>query len=73
MKGLSLMRRTRPNYVALLICLMAVATSANVLSLRPTKKPAKWFMRFKRNTTAHDGAPLDFERAVDAPIALLGR
>ena len=28
---------------------------------------------FKRNTTAHDGAPLDFERAVDAPIALLGR
>ena len=28
---------------------------------------------FKRNTTASDGAPLDFERAVDAPIALLGR
>ena len=28
---------------------------------------------FKRNTTAHDGAPLDFERAEDAPIALLGR
>lgn len=28
---------------------------------------------FKRNTTAYDGAPLDFERAVDAPIALLGR
>lgn len=28
---------------------------------------------FKRNTAAHDGAPLDFERAVDAPIALLGR
>lgn len=28
---------------------------------------------FKRNTTANDGAPLDFERADDAPIALLGR
>ena len=28
---------------------------------------------FKRNTAAHDGAPLDFERAVDAPIALLSR
>lgn len=28
---------------------------------------------FKRNTAAGDGAPLDFERAVDAPIALLGR
>lgn len=28
---------------------------------------------FKRNTSATDGAPLDFERAVDAPIALLGR
>lgn len=28
---------------------------------------------FKRNTAAGDGAPLDFERAEDAPIALLGR
>lgn len=28
---------------------------------------------FKRNTAANDGAPLDFERAEDAPIALLGR
>lgn len=28
---------------------------------------------FKRNTTALDGAPLDFERPADAPIALLGR
>lgn len=28
---------------------------------------------FKRNTAAGDGAPLDFERAVDAPIALLER
>lgn len=28
---------------------------------------------FKRNTAAGDGAPLDFERDVDAPIALLGR
>lgn len=28
---------------------------------------------FKRNTTATDGAPLDFERALNAPIALLGR
>ena len=28
---------------------------------------------FKRNTAAGDGAPLDFERAADAPIALLGR
>lgn len=28
---------------------------------------------FKRNTTASDGAPLDFERPADAPIALLGR
>jgi len=28
---------------------------------------------FKRNTAAHDGAPLDFERHEDAPIALLGR
>lgn len=27
---------------------------------------------FKRNTAANDGAPLDFERAEDAPIALLG-
>ena len=28
---------------------------------------------FKRNTSATDGAPLDFERPDDAPIALLGR
>ena len=28
---------------------------------------------FKRNTSALDGAPLDFERAENAPIALLGR
>lgn len=28
---------------------------------------------FKRNTTASDGAPLDFERDDDAPIALLAR
>ncbi len=28
---------------------------------------------FKRNTSASDGAPLDFERPDDAPIALLGR
>ncbi len=28
---------------------------------------------FKRNTAAHDGAPLDFERIENAPIALLGR
>ncbi|WP_296417959.1 hypothetical protein [Pseudooctadecabacter sp.] len=28
---------------------------------------------FKRNTSAADGAPLDFERPDDAPIALLGR
>ena len=28
---------------------------------------------FKRNTTATDGAPLDFERDENAPIALLGR
>tara|TARA_R110002073_G_scaffold18273_2_gene67871 strand:+ start:157 stop:531 length:375 start_codon:yes stop_codon:yes gene_type:complete len=28
---------------------------------------------FKRNTAAADKAPLDFERADDAPIALLGR
>jgi len=28
---------------------------------------------FKRNTSANDGAPLDFERPDDAPIALLGR
>ena len=28
---------------------------------------------FKRNTAANDGAPLDFERIKDAPIALLGR
>ncbi|MBU2992591.1 hypothetical protein Q4555_08220 [Octadecabacter sp. 1_MG-2023] len=28
---------------------------------------------FKRNTAASDGAPLDFERKKDAPIALLGR
>ncbi len=28
---------------------------------------------FKRNTSAADGAPLDFARAKDAPIALLGR
>lgn len=28
---------------------------------------------FKRNTSATDGAPLDFERAENAPIALLGR
>lgn len=28
---------------------------------------------FKRNTAANDGAPLDFVRADDAPIALLGR
>ncbi len=28
---------------------------------------------FKRNTTATDGAPLDFVRAENAPIALLGR
>ena len=28
---------------------------------------------FKRNTAANDGAPLDFARADDAPIALLGR
>jgi hypothetical protein len=28
---------------------------------------------FKRNTTAGDGAPLDFERIENAPIALLGR
>lgn len=28
---------------------------------------------FKRNTAAGDGAPLDFVRDVDAPIALLGR
>jgi len=27
---------------------------------------------FKRNTAASDGAPLDFERAENAPIALLG-
>lgn len=27
---------------------------------------------FKRNTAAGDGAPLDFERAENAPIALLG-
>lgn len=27
---------------------------------------------FKRNTAANDGAPLDFERPDDAPIALLG-
>lgn len=27
---------------------------------------------FKRNTAAHDGAPLDFERATGGPIALLG-
>jgi len=28
---------------------------------------------FKRNTSATDGAPLDFVRPDDAPIALLGR
>lgn len=28
---------------------------------------------FKRNTAAGDGAPLDFVREADAPIALLGR
>ncbi|WP_171232692.1 hypothetical protein [Ruegeria sp. HKCCA4812] len=28
---------------------------------------------FKRSTAAHDSAPLDFYRAPDAPIALLGR
>ena len=28
---------------------------------------------FKRNTTASDGAPLDFERDENAPIALLAR
>jgi len=28
---------------------------------------------FKRNTSASDGAPLDFERAENAPIALLPR
>lgn len=28
---------------------------------------------FKRNTAAHDGAPLDFERVENAPVALLGR
>lgn len=28
---------------------------------------------FKRNTAAGDGAPLDYERPDDAPIALLGR
>lgn len=28
---------------------------------------------FKRNTSAADGAPLDFERQENAPIALLGR
>jgi hypothetical protein len=28
---------------------------------------------FKRNTAAGDGAPLDFVRAEDAPIALLAR
>lgn len=28
---------------------------------------------FKRNTAAGDGAPLDFERIENAPIALLGR
>lgn len=28
---------------------------------------------FKRNTAASDGAPLDFEREENAPIALLGR
>ena len=28
---------------------------------------------FKRNTSTTDGAPLDFERPDDAPIALLGR
>lgn len=28
---------------------------------------------FKRNTAAQDGAPLDFVRSKDAPIALLGR
>ncbi len=28
---------------------------------------------FKRNTAAGDGAPLDFVRAENAPIALLGR
>ncbi len=28
---------------------------------------------FKRNTSATDGAPLDFERDANAPIALLGR
>ncbi len=27
---------------------------------------------FKRSTAAHDSAPLDFYRAPDAPIALLG-
>lgn len=28
---------------------------------------------FKRNTTASDGAPLDFVRSENAPVALLGR
>ncbi|KNG94751.1 hypothetical protein [Pseudaestuariivita atlantica] len=34
---------------------------------------SEWRFDFKRNTAAADKAPLDFYRAPDAPIALLGK
>lgn len=34
---------------------------------------SEWRFDFKRNTAASDRAPLDFYRAPDAPIALLGK
>ena len=43
------------------------------LIVAASEEAGQMVYEFKRNTSAADGAPLDFVRAEDAPIALLGR
>lgn len=43
------------------------------LIVAASEDAGRMIYEFKRNTAAHDGAPLDFVRRKDAPIALLGR
>jgi hypothetical protein len=42
------------------------------LSIADQEEGGEMRYEFKRSTAAHDKAPLDFYRAPDAPIALLG-
>ncbi|MEL6957841.1 MAG: hypothetical protein AAGL89_02675 [Pseudomonadota bacterium] len=72
-EGFVLDRMTAPNLRGLVDIYDGARHLSQCLIVASEADGHRMIYEFKRNTSAVDGAPLDFERPDDAPIALLGR